>query len=58
MFAYELHKIRSAQLIREADDYRLARRAQRRSRQSADHAARQARSHSSRRGRSVFTRAA
>ncbi|WP_181138882.1 hypothetical protein [Streptomyces sp. Ru72] len=57
MFAYELHKIRSAQLIREADDYRLVRTAQRR-RRSADHAARQTRSHSSRRGRSVFTRAA
>ncbi|MGW5663654.1 hypothetical protein ACWEWG_26805 [Streptomyces sp. NPDC003758] len=58
MFAYELHKIRSAELIREADDYRLARTAQRRRRQSADDAARQARSHSARRGRSGFTRAA
>ncbi|MFJ8362887.1 hypothetical protein [Streptomyces sp. NPDC093984] len=57
MFAYELHKIRSAELIREADDYRLARTAQRR-RRSADDAARQARSHSARRGRSLFTRAA
>ncbi|MEV6736940.1 hypothetical protein AB0N14_08305 [Streptomyces sp. NPDC051104] len=57
MFAYELHKIRSAELIREADDYRLARTAQRR-RQSADDAARQAGSHSARRGRSGFTRAA
>ncbi|MGR6972887.1 hypothetical protein ACU639_25400 [Streptomyces cynarae] len=57
MFAYELHKIRSAELIREADGYRLARTAQRR-RQSAEDAARQARSHSARRGRSGFTRAA
>ena len=57
MFAYELHKIRSAELIREADDYRLARTAQRR-RQSAADAARQARPHSARRGTSGFTRAA
>jgi hypothetical protein len=57
MFAYELHKIRSAELIREADDYRLARTAQRR-RQSAADAARQALSHRARRGRSGFTRAA
>jgi hypothetical protein len=57
MFAYELHKIRSAELIRQADDYRLARAARRR-RRSADDAARQARSHSSRQGRSVLTRPA
>ncbi|MFF3908661.1 hypothetical protein ACFYZJ_22350 [Streptomyces sp. NPDC001848] len=58
MLAYDLHKIRSAELIREADDYRLARAAQRRRRQSADDAARPARSHSSRQGRSGLARAA
>lgn len=56
MFAYELYKIRSAELIREADNHRLARAARRR-RQESD-AARQARSHSSGRGRTGFARAA
>ena len=58
MFAYDLHKIRSAELIREAENHRLAREAQRRRRQPAGTPGRPDPSHSHHRGRSRFTRAA
>ena len=58
MFAYELHKIRSAELIREAEHHRLAREAQRRRSEPAGTPERPAPSHSRHRGRSRFARAA
>ena len=58
MFAYELHKIRSAELIREAENHRLAREAQRRRAEPAATPERPAPSHSHPRGRFRFTRAA
>jgi hypothetical protein len=58
MFAYELHKIRSAELIREAENYRLAREARRRRSEPAGEPERPAPSHSHHRGRSGFTRTA
>ncbi|MEW2167898.1 hypothetical protein AB0912_33615 [Streptomyces sp. NPDC007084] len=65
MFEYELHRIRSAELIREAQDDRLAREALR-GRRAARRAARRAsaeqdgegRAHSPRPRRHPFTRAA
>ncbi|MEU3790780.1 hypothetical protein [Streptomyces fructofermentans] len=43
MFEYELHEIRSAEMIREADDYRRAREAVREGRAARREAARSAR---------------
>jgi hypothetical protein len=59
MFAYELHKIRSAELIRQAEHHRLAREAQRRRRERAGaHERPAAASQGPHRGHSRFTRAA
>jgi hypothetical protein len=58
MFAYELHKFRSADLIREADAHRLAREALRRRRESTGTPERRAGTPSTRRNRSGFARAA
>ncbi|MEV0221516.1 hypothetical protein [Streptomyces sp. NPDC050704] len=61
MFEYELQRIRSAELIREADNYRLARAAVRAAKREAgrsDHHDSEGQVHTRRQRRSRFARAA